>query len=115
MTDTTSTTVRHLVIFRYKPQAEAATMESLAAGFRDLADKIPGIVGFEHGENISTEGLNQGYQHAFMVTFDSQQARDTYLPHPEHKCFVDFMNGLGIVDEVFVIDYSPRAKNVGNK
>jgi hypothetical protein len=33
----------------------------------------------------SDEGLNDGFTHGFVMTFDSPQSRDAYLPHPEHE------------------------------
>ena len=33
----------------------------------------------------SDEGLNDGFTHGFVMTFDSPKSRDEYLPHPEHE------------------------------
>jgi len=39
-----------------------------------------------HGVIVgSDEGLNQGYTHGFLMTFESIAARNAYLPHPEHE------------------------------
>lgn len=51
----------------------------------DLPKKIPGILSLTWGPNISTEGLDQGYTHSFIMTFESVAARDAYLPHPVHE------------------------------
>jgi hypothetical protein len=40
------------------------------------------------------------------VTFTSAAARDAYLPHPEHKKFGDLLNQRGVVEGVFVVDFT---------
>lgn len=97
--------VRHLVMCRFRPGTDAARIAALVNAFRDLKNKIPGILAFEHGENNSPEGLNRGMNYTFLLTFESAAARDVYLPHPEHKNFVASQGGL--FEEVQVIDYCP--------
>ena len=38
-----------------------------------------------------------------MVTFDSEQGRDVYLPHPDHLAFVDVLKP--VLDKARVIDF----------
>jgi hypothetical protein len=99
--------VRHVVVFRYADQATPAQIQEVTDAFADLPNRIPGIVAFEHGVNISPENLNQGFTHVYLVTFRDAAARDAYLPHPEHQAFGQLLDRLGILEEVFVIDYSP--------
>jgi hypothetical protein len=100
--------VRHIVIFRFKDGAEAEKVEAFTRAFRALQEKIPGIVGFEHGENTSPEGLGRGLNHVYLLTFENAARRDAYLPHPEHKKFGEFIGELGIHEDVFVVDYHPQ-------
>jgi len=56
--------------------------------FREMAGMvgaIPGLLDFYHGPYASGEGMNDGFTHGFIMTFASPQARDDYLPHPEHE------------------------------
>lgn len=76
--------------------------------FRALQNTIPGIIGFEHGANNSPENLHRGLTHIYLLTFESVAARDAYLPHPEHKKFGEVIRTMGIVAEVFVVDYTPQ-------
>jgi len=78
------------------------------AAFRELASKIDGIVSFEFGANNSSERLDHGMTHVIMLTFANAQARDAYLPHPEHVKFAEQFTQMGILDELLVIDYSPQ-------
>lgn len=105
MSSKTNEQVRHIVVFKYKSDATEAQIKEITDAFRDLKDKIPGIVAFEHGVNNSPEGLNQDFTHVYLLTFENAAARDTYLPHPEHEAFGKILRGSGIFDGAFVIDY----------
>lgn len=77
--------VQHIALLKFKSEV---TSEKIDASFDRLAklkQVIPGIVGFAGGSYSSSEGLNQGYTHGFIMTFASASARDAYLPHPEHE------------------------------
>ena len=100
--------IRHVVVFKYKATATAAQIAEVTAGFRAMKDKIPGILSFEQGKNISPEKLDQGFNHVYLVTFSSVAARDAFLPHPDHKKFGDLLARLGIVESVFVVDFTPQ-------
>jgi hypothetical protein len=99
--------VRHVVVFKYKPDATPAQIEQVTAAFRALATSVPGITGFEDGVNNSPEGKNQGFTHVYMLTFKDAAARDAYLPHPEHKKFGQVLGKSGIFVDAFVVDYTP--------
>ena len=105
-TTSSNTAVRHVVVFKYKDGATDAQIKEITDAFRDLKDKIPGIIGFEHGVNNSPEGLNQDFTHVYLLTFEDEAARDTYLPHPEHKAFGALLQGSGIFDGAYVVDYT---------
>jgi hypothetical protein len=104
-------TVRHVVIFKYKPEATEAQIRQVTEAFRALKRKIPGVLAFEHGVNNSPEGKNSGFTHVYLLTFEDTQARDTYLPHPEHRKFGELLGQLDILEDVFVVDYVPGGSN----
>ena len=99
--------VRHVVVFRYKPDASPQKIQQVTDAIVALKDKIPGILALEHGVNNSPENKNQGFTHVFQLTFTNAAARDTYLPHPVHRAFGTLLRSLGILDDVFVVDYTP--------
>ena len=103
-----STPIRHIVIFHIRPEATSEQIQVFSGHFRSLKDKIPGIIAFEHGENNSPEGMNRGLNHVYILTFQDVAARDAYLPHPEHRKFIELNAQMGLTDEVFVIDYAPE-------
>jgi hypothetical protein len=47
--------------------------------------------------------LAQGYTHCFLVTFRDEAGRAAYLPHAEHKKFVEL--ALPKIESVLVVDY----------
>ncbi|MHA6248502.1 Dabb family protein [Pontibacter sp. CAU 1760] len=99
--------MKHIVVFKYKPSATPEQIEQVTQAFGELQDKIPGIVAFEHGVNDSPEGKNLGFTHVYQVTFEDAAARNTYLPHPEHKKFGELLGQLNILEDAFVVDYVP--------
>ena len=101
--------VRHILICRFKPATTPEQLRALFTAFGALAGKIDGIVSFEYGANNSSEGLNHGMTHVIMVTFANAQARDAYLPHPEHLKFAAWFTQMGILEELLVIDYTPQS------
>lgn len=100
--------VRHVLVVRFSPAMTTNQFDQFINAFRDLSRKIDGILSFEYGENISSEGLNQDMTHAIILTFINAAARDAYLPHPAHIQFGDFMRELGILEALLVIDYIPQ-------
>ena len=103
----TEAAVRHVVVFKYKPEATAAQIQKVTDAFRSLAKTIPGITAFEDGVNNSPENKNQGFTHVYTVTFESEAARNAYLPHAEHRKFGEVLRGSGIFVDAFVVDYVP--------
>nr|WP_250776274.1 Dabb family protein [Dyadobacter sp. MSC1_007] len=95
--------LRHVVLFKFKDSATPAQVKEVEDAFRKLPSKIKEVKGFEWGTNNSPEGLAQGFTHVFFVTFESEAAREVYLPHPEHKAFVKVLEPH--LDKVLVVDY----------
>ena len=95
--------IRHVVCFKFKEDATDAQIRKVEKAFAGLKKKIPEIKGLEWGVNNSPEGLNKGFTHCFIVTFADEKGREIYLPHPDHKAFVEVLKP--ILDDVFVIDF----------
>ncbi|WP_324023232.1 Dabb family protein [Maribacter sp. BPC-D8] len=95
--------LRHTVFFKFKDGTTAEQMKKVEDAFRALPSKIEQIKGYEWGLNNSLEGLNKGFTHAFFLTFESEEDRAIYLPHPDHKAFGAVLTPF--LDDVFVVDY----------
>ncbi len=95
--------LRHIVLFGFKDATTDAEISEIARRFAGLRDLIPGITDFEWGVNNSPEGKNQGRTHCFTLTFQSDDARDAYLPHPDHVAFASWARAW--IERVTVVDY----------
>ena len=95
--------LRHFVCFKYKNNISKGEITEIEKAFIKLEKKIVDIKGFEKGPNNSPEGLNKGFKHCYLITFDSEEGRDRYLVHPDHKKFVELVGP--VVEDVFVVDY----------
>ena len=95
--------LRHFVCFKYKAEVSKEKIAEVEKAFVGLEKKIKEIKGFEKGLNNSPEGLNKGFKHCYMITFNSEKARDAYLVHPDHKKFVELVGP--VLEDVFVVDY----------
>lgn len=76
--------ILHCVFVRFKAALQAADKQAIYDAVAALKNVTPGILDVKYGQNTSTEGLNGGFLDGFIVTFESAEARDAYLVHPEH-------------------------------
>jgi hypothetical protein len=96
--------LRHVVLFKFKDTASQADIAKIESEFRALATtKVPQVRQFESGTNVGKESSNQGFTHAFLLTFDNEKDRDTYMAHDDHKAFVKLQQG--IIDQKVVLAY----------
>lgn len=95
--------LRHVVLFKFKPEVDQQQIQQVVREFAALEKKIDAIVDWEGGKDVSVEGFARGYTHCFVVTFVDEKGRDAYLPHPAHQAFVDLVKPK--LESVLVIDY----------
>ena len=81
--------IDHLVLFQFRRDVTKQAVEEVFEDLRGLSRDIDGIVAFRGGAYASPEGLNQGFTHGCVMTFDCEASRDAYLPHPAHQQVVD--------------------------
>lgn len=102
-TATAAPVLRHVVCFKFKPDATSEQIKKVETEFAALKTRIPQIAALEWGTDNSPEKLADGFTHCFIVTFKSEADRDAYLPHPEHKKFVEILKP--VLEKPFVIDF----------
>ena len=95
--------LRHVVLFKFKDSSTPAQVKEVEDAFLALPSKIKEIKSLEWGTNNSPENLAQGFTHCFFVTFNSEEDRAIYLPHPDHKAFGATLGPH--LDKVLVVDY----------
>ena len=98
--------LRHVVLFKFKESATEADIKTVTDAFADLKNKIPTIVSFEWGTNVSIEPHAQGFTHCFIATFNNEQDRNDYLPHPDHAAFGKIVGPH--LEKVLVVDFWPQ-------
>jgi hypothetical protein len=94
--------LRHVVMFRWKPETGAEKIKEIEDAFRALPAKIPQVAGFEWGTDVSPQSFNQGFTHCFVVSFATEADRDAYATHPDHMAFLALnrphQDGLVVLD-----------------
>lgn len=95
--------LKHAVFFKFKSDASAADIKTVEEAFAALPSKIDTIKAYEWGVNNSPEKHDDGFTHAFMVTFDSEEGRAVYLPHAEHMAFIEILKP--VLEKPRVIDF----------
>ena len=94
-----------VVFTSVKDDAAAEDIAAVEEGFAELPVKIDAIKAFEWGRNNSPESHDDGFTHCAMVTFADEAGRDEYLPHADHKAFVEIL--MPVLDKVRVLDFVP--------
>ena len=80
----------HVVIFWTKPEIPNAADE-LVAGAEKYLRPIPGVLTFHVGKMVASPRpvVDQSYQVALNLIFDTKQQQDEYQVHPLHLDFVE--------------------------
>jgi len=80
----------HVVIFWTDPNNPNAADE-LIAGANKLLKPIPGVLHFHIGKMVGSHRpvVDQSYQVALNLVFESKNAQDEYQVHPLHVEFVE--------------------------
>lgn len=83
-------TLKHIVLFKFKPEVTKEQVKEVIKQFSDLKDLClrngqPYIQSVESGFANSHEGADQGLELGFIVTFNSEGDRNYYVGQP----FVD--------------------------
>src|SRR5680860_433283 len=103
-TNNNDSKLRHVVLLSFKDETSTEDIRKVQEAFSALPGKIPQIKDYEWGTNNSPEGLNDGLTHCFLVTFDSEEDRATYLPHPGHQAFVKILQPY--LDRAVAVSYT---------
>ncbi|PSN68895.1 hypothetical protein BS50DRAFT_572073 [Corynespora cassiicola Philippines] len=101
----------HVVLFQFKQGTSPITIKEITSKLYALkksckhpSTRAPYIKSISGGKDISTEGLQDGFTHAFIMHFDTTTDRDYYVNNdPVHR---DFKEAAAIVlEKTQVIDF----------
>ena len=114
-------TVRHVVLLHFAETITLAQRQEAIEAFVRLKDECirdgrPYIRSIEHGTQNGVENKH-GFEHAFLVTFDSEGDRNFYAGRPivdddhycdaAHEAFKDLIRPSLAPGGLLVFDYSP--------
>jgi hypothetical protein len=95
--------LKHIAIAKFKSGTSDRQVVDFFEAIGRIREVVPGIRDYSWGVNNSTEGLSQGFTHAFVMTFKDAATREAYLQHPAHE---KAKNGiLPSIEAVVVFDY----------
>ncbi|MCC7474591.1 MAG: Dabb family protein [Pirellulales bacterium] len=95
--------LRHAVFVKFKEGTSEAEIRKVVSAFDALPKNIREIQGYQRGTNESSAGYTDGFTHCFLLTFADEAGRAKYLPHEEHKAFVEVLKPH--METAFVLDY----------
>ena len=98
--------LRHVVLFKFKQETPPEQIEALENAFCALPHAINEVFNLEWGTDVSVENLAQGFTHCFLLTFQNEKDRDTYISHPAHKAFVAMLQPH--LEKALVVDYMAK-------
>eukprot|EP00293_Proteomonas_sulcata_P009918 CAMPEP_0184306266 /NCGR_PEP_ID=MMETSP1049-20130417/15307_1 /TAXON_ID=77928 /ORGANISM="Proteomonas sulcata, Strain CCMP704" /LENGTH=99 /DNA_ID=CAMNT_0026618487 /DNA_START=33 /DNA_END=332 /DNA_ORIENTATION=+ len=78
--------IRHVVIFKFKPDAQEA-IASAKAALLALQGKIDGLTSMTFGETFTTDRAN-GYTHCLVSDHGSKEALQAYAEHADHQAII---------------------------
>jgi Stress responsive A/B Barrel Domain len=85
--------VKHIVLWRLKPEAHGRSAAENARAIKDklegLRGRIPGMLTIEVGLDFSR--TDNSCDLALYSVFESRLALDAYQSHPEHKAVMPFI------------------------
>ncbi|WP_020408597.1 Dabb family protein [Hahella ganghwensis] len=99
--------IQHIVLFKIASSATAEQISHMDRSLAALCQSIDGLLSYSGGPNNSPEQIERGYNFGFVMSFTDREARDNYLPHPEHEKVKQIIGGLLLdtEDNVLVYDY----------
>ena len=95
--------LKHIVLYKFKDSLTKAKVDEVINAFNALPSKVPGIIGYEAGTNVSKEGKSEGLTHSFVLTFKTMEDLDAYIAHPAHQAYVEIVKTRR--EKVVVFDY----------
>jgi len=96
--------VKHFGLFQFKEEVSESQIESCFQEMNSMVGKVPGLLEVLHGPYMGSEGLNDGFSHGFIMTFDSVETLEAYLSHPEHERVKEIV--LPCLERVIVFDFA---------
>lgn len=95
--------IRHILLITFTVDASPEAISQVREAFLLIPAHIEGVQAVEWGINDSPEGKNAGFTHCVLMTFQDEQARQRYLPHPKHEALKAIFRP--VLNNIIVLDY----------
>ena len=93
--------IKHIVMFKFKPEADDDACRKVLADLRKLPDKIDVIREFAVGEDVLRSP--RSWDAVLVSTFDDLETLQTYARHDDHLEVALRIQAL--VEKVAAVDY----------
>jgi hypothetical protein len=78
--------IRHMVVFKWKPEATEDQKQQVAVALRKLAPTIPAIRAYACGPDA---GITEGnFDFAVSADFDDEAGYISYRDNPDHRAII---------------------------
>lgn len=104
----------HTVFLSPRPGITLDYVSKMMEQLRAIGNKVTGFRGIQLSENRTAEkNLAHGFHYRFKMKFESEEARNNYLNHPEHIEIAPHIveNLEGETAGVMVFDYFSQTKS----
>ena len=78
--------IRHVAIFNWTDNASTAEIAAFAAGLSAMPDNVPGILRYEHGDDLQLSDRTADY--VVVADFATVEDYRAYSSHPYHLAFI---------------------------
>lgn len=89
--------IRHIVMFRFLPEAEGRTARENALAAKEMLDALPGripsLISSETHMGIA-DGAKSNFHLVLISDFSDREGLAEYIVHPLHKAVGEFMKGV---------------------
>ena len=99
--------LRHVALFRWKPETTAEDVSKLEAALHRLPATIPCIKSYRFGRDLGVQDGNADF--ALVADFTDQEGLTTYANHPDHQAVIQELIGPILAQREaiqYVIDHS---------
>jgi hypothetical protein len=97
----------HIVIWKYKPEADAEQRSEHVALLKRLPGIIPEIQSFSVGFDVLR--LPRSYHTGLVAVFRDRAGLEAYTVHPDHIAVADF--GRAISEHVASVDFEDEKES----
>ena len=79
--------IRHVAMFTWTSEATPEAIRTFAAGLDAMPDHVPGILRYDHGEDLSIGSGTSDY--VLVADFATVEDYRAYVTHPHHVGFLE--------------------------